>query len=269
MVQAKYLDPADAQWKPLEWPPHTHPSSTRIPGEIVAYAGAAAPSGWLICDGSAFDAATYPDLALVIPSLTLPDLRGRFPVGVAGAVGALLAKGGSSSHDHTAQPLPAHAHTAQALAAHDHPGVALAAHTHGVAQATTSSDSHNHSVNVASATTSAAGSHSHATTDTPNTASAAVAGGQTLALGGHDHGTSSNGSHTHTVNPAAVTSASDAHSHTVTPVVSGASAGTPDVSAVSAGTPVVDAASAGTPDVDPATVYPPYQVVNFIIYTGA
>ena len=36
------------------------------------------PSGWLKCNGAAFDKAKYPVLAVVFPSGVLPDLRGEF-----------------------------------------------------------------------------------------------------------------------------------------------------------------------------------------------
>ena len=36
------------------------------------------PSGWLMCNGAAFDKAKYPKLAMAYPSGKLPDLRGEF-----------------------------------------------------------------------------------------------------------------------------------------------------------------------------------------------
>ena len=39
------------------------------------------PAGFLLCDGSMFDEATYPDLAYALNSNVLPDLRRRIPVG--------------------------------------------------------------------------------------------------------------------------------------------------------------------------------------------
>jgi phage-related tail fiber protein len=36
------------------------------------------PTGWLKCNGAVFDKATYPKLAIVYPSGSLPDLRGEF-----------------------------------------------------------------------------------------------------------------------------------------------------------------------------------------------
>jgi len=66
-------------------------------GSLQAYAGASAPTGWLLCDGSQQEISTYPELYSVLGttygSLTngsggagsthfrVPDLRGRMPIG--------------------------------------------------------------------------------------------------------------------------------------------------------------------------------------------
>lgn len=62
-------------------------------GKIDAYGGNSAPTGWLICDGSAVSRETYSDLYGVVginfgqgdgsTTFNLPDLRGRFLRGVA------------------------------------------------------------------------------------------------------------------------------------------------------------------------------------------
>jgi microcystin-dependent protein len=67
------------------------------PGSIVAFAGSAAPAGWLLCDGSLVNRATYPDLLAAIgvahgvgdgiTTFALPDYRGRFLRGVSGSSG--------------------------------------------------------------------------------------------------------------------------------------------------------------------------------------
>lgn len=60
-------------------------------GMVSPYAGAAAPDGWLLCDGSSLLRATYPDLFTAISTtfgtvdgthFNVPDMRGRLPVGV-------------------------------------------------------------------------------------------------------------------------------------------------------------------------------------------
>lgn len=65
-----------------------------LPGEIRLYGAAAAPFGWLLCDGTAYNAATdasYQALYDVIGNtfggtdntdFQVPDLRGRSPIGV-------------------------------------------------------------------------------------------------------------------------------------------------------------------------------------------
>lgn len=47
-------------------------------GVPVPWPLAAAPVGWLKCNGAAFTAAQYPKLAIAYPGLKLPDLRGEF-----------------------------------------------------------------------------------------------------------------------------------------------------------------------------------------------
>ncbi len=67
------------------------------PGTIAAFAGATAPPGWLICDGSAVSRTTFLPLFTAIGvawgtgdsvnTFNLPDLRGRFLRGVDGGAG--------------------------------------------------------------------------------------------------------------------------------------------------------------------------------------
>lgn len=64
-------------------------------GSITMYGGAAAPSGWLLCDGSAVSRTTYSALFSAISTaygigngtstFNIPDMRGMFPRGVTGA----------------------------------------------------------------------------------------------------------------------------------------------------------------------------------------
>lgn len=61
-------------------------------GMVVMFGGAAAPSGWLLCDGSEVSRTTYGDLFNVIGTIygvgddtttfNLPDMRGRAPYGI-------------------------------------------------------------------------------------------------------------------------------------------------------------------------------------------
>lgn len=66
-------------------------------GCMMAYGGSAAPTGWLLCDGSAVSRTTYATLYAAIgnaygsgdgsTTFNLPDLRGRFMRGVDGSAG--------------------------------------------------------------------------------------------------------------------------------------------------------------------------------------
>lgn len=63
-------------------------------GMIFPYAGSSAPTGFLLCDGSAVSRATYADLFALISTtygsgdgsttFNVPNLKGRFPLGYAG-----------------------------------------------------------------------------------------------------------------------------------------------------------------------------------------
>ncbi|MCZ5512164.1 phage tail protein [Escherichia coli] len=47
-------------------------------GVPVPWPSATPPTGWLKCNGAAFSAEEYPELAKAYPTLKLPDLRGEF-----------------------------------------------------------------------------------------------------------------------------------------------------------------------------------------------
>lgn len=56
--------------------PLTTDSGQGLPlGAITAYYGTTAPSGYLLCDGSTFDASVYPALAALLGDNHTPDLR--------------------------------------------------------------------------------------------------------------------------------------------------------------------------------------------------
>ena len=73
-------------------------NNTSLPtGAVQMYAGSTAPSGWLLCDGSAISRATYASLFSVCgttygagdssTTFNLPDLRGACPAGVGTSTG--------------------------------------------------------------------------------------------------------------------------------------------------------------------------------------
>lgn len=102
-------------------------NTTIIPtGVIEMFAGSTAPSGWLICDGSAVSRSVYQSLFKVIgttygvgnsnTTFTLPDMRGRCPMGVGSGPSlttrALAATAGAETATLIIANLPSHTHTA-------------------------------------------------------------------------------------------------------------------------------------------------------------
>jgi microcystin-dependent protein len=173
----------------------THPTEdatvpVMVPiGSMMMWPTATAPSGWLICNGGSFSGATYPDLATLLGGTTLPDLRGKFPIGV-GTLGsdtyAVGDTGGEARHQLQGGEVGAHAHTI----AHDH--------SVNPPTTTTGSQSVNHTHPMGGNTgpdTNLA--HSHVT--------ASLGGRPTASTGTYNQntGTESGQPHTHDINIAA------------------------------------------------------------------
>lgn len=112
-----------------------NPASAFTPtGVVVAFAGAAAPDGWLLCNGASLLKADYPDLAIVLGTtygagdadhFVLPELRGYFIRGV-NTSGSGIDYGRALGNVQT-DALISHTHTV----AHDHSAsIANLDHTH-------------------------------------------------------------------------------------------------------------------------------------------
>jgi microcystin-dependent protein len=98
-------------WGNLTGVPTLPPSGT-----VTFYGGSSAPTGYLICDGSAVSRTTYSILFGIIGStfgagdgsttFNIPDLRQRFPLGKAasGTGSTLGGTGGTIDHLHTVDP---------------------------------------------------------------------------------------------------------------------------------------------------------------------
>jgi microcystin-dependent protein len=102
------------------------PSVTAVPtGGIIQWSTDTAPTGFLLCQGQAVNRVTYAALNTLLSAATpsypfgngdgsttfnLPDLRQRFPIGVAasGTGSTLGGTGGTIDHVHTG---PSHTHT--------------------------------------------------------------------------------------------------------------------------------------------------------------
>jgi microcystin-dependent protein len=143
-----------------------HETQRNYPGDMKITARSSAQPGWFICNGADLSRTSYPRLFDAIGTVfgsasgstfKIPDMRGRFPMGVGDSHG-LGESGGSGtvdvaielgSHTHThshggGNLVFTHTHTERA---HTHPG----AHSHGVA-ATTHNHlfAHKHDVDIAS-----------------------------------------------------------------------------------------------------------------------
>jgi microcystin-dependent protein len=85
-------------------------------GMVSAWAGGAAPTGWLLCDGSSVATATYPDLFTAIgyayggagANFNLPNLVDVF---VRGQSSQTAATGGANSKTLAISEIPSHTHT--------------------------------------------------------------------------------------------------------------------------------------------------------------
>jgi len=86
-------------------------------GSVQAFAGATAPTGWLLCDGTEYNQSAYTALFAVIGQtyggaagkFRVPDMGGRVIVGKNGTY-ALNASGGATTHTLSASEIPAHSH---------------------------------------------------------------------------------------------------------------------------------------------------------------
>ena len=106
------------------------PPSIYLPGEIKAYAGSSAPSGWLLCYGQLISRTLYAPLYAVIgttygagdgSTFAVPDLRGRTIAGLDNMGGSaanrldwattLGTAGGEENHTLSNAELPSHSHT--------------------------------------------------------------------------------------------------------------------------------------------------------------
>jgi microcystin-dependent protein len=90
-------------------------------GSVIAFAGSTAPDGWLLCDGSNYSSAKFPDLHAVIGTsfgstggnFHVPDLRTRVPVGLSSSntqfqeIGDV---GGAAEHTLSVGEMPSHQH---------------------------------------------------------------------------------------------------------------------------------------------------------------
>lgn len=124
-------------------------------GTVLPYAGSSAPSSdFLLCDGSLLLRASYPALFTAIGTtfdgtvdgthFRLPDLQGKFPLGVSGGH-ARGATGGAETVTLDSSQIPGHTHTGpshtHSVNSHTH---SLSPHTHGKGNFRTQPNTHTH-----------------------------------------------------------------------------------------------------------------------------
>lgn len=163
-------------------------------GMISPFAGSSAPTGWLLCNGSAVSRTTYSALFSVIgttygagdttTTFNLPDLLGRVPMGAGAGTGltsrTLGAELGSESTTLDSTHIPQHSHTIN----HGHTGsgstsISGGDHAHSLIMRFTSV-SHDHAISGIS-------NPLPAMQGDPSSGSIGNYDGSAVASGGHSH----------------------------------------------------------------------------------
>lgn len=217
-------------------------------GVITAYGAAVAPSGWLLCNGSAISRTTYATLFATIgttygagdgaTTFNLPDLQQRFPLGKAAAgTGATLGgTGGNIDHTHS-----------------------LPAHYHGMGTGSTAAVdiAHNHGSSSVSGTVGGSdGTHSH-TEAACNTGTSGTAPIDRFQITGRT------GAALATVN---ITSTGSGHGHSFSLTAAGQTLSTTSKS-VTGTVGLVTGGVDGNAAMTSGTANPPFLTVNYIIKT--
>jgi len=125
-----YVEPTDLV---TDWPSASEDIATAVEAAVLqalaqtqiapvasvqAYAGATAPTGWLLCDGTEYNQADYTALFGVIGQtyggavgkFKVPNLTSRVIIGPGGGR-SLSNTGGAETHTLTTSEIPAHTHT--------------------------------------------------------------------------------------------------------------------------------------------------------------
>lgn len=198
-------------------------------GSIMMYAGATAPTGWLVCDGTPVSRTIYAALFGAISTrygtgdgsntFNLPNLVTRLPKGIASGAptvpSTLASTTANLAHSHALANLSLgnqsaeHSHAIGTYAATSNSGDGSANHTHAIGNYAASSSSGDQSPT----------NHTHTVTDTYNASGSTTSGTKTTSIQSVNH------SHTITTNLSGSSGASGTlHTHAVTTNLSGSSA---------------------------------------------
>ena len=272
-------------------------------GMLLMFAGpsGSTPSGFLFCNGAAVSRTTYSTLFGIIgttygvgdgsTTFNIPDLRQRFPMGVAasGTGDALGDTGGAIDHTHSAgshthtvdshtHTGPSHTHTGPS---HSHAAGTLTGPSHTHAAGTLAGPSHTHFVTGETSGASQPHTHTYSATssDTTSSGNFTTGAGYPLTASSHTHtvsGTTGNNSvdHFHDVDitsnaggTGAITGSSASGGNSAVTGSTGAegtAATGADGTGVTGGTGLTtNASGVGTT----GTNNPPFLAVNFIIKT--
>ena len=167
-------------------------------GVVQQYAGAAAPTGYLLCQGQAVSRTTYAALFAVVSTtygagdgsttFNVPNLQGKIPVGLNSADLSFDTRGetgGEKTHAIATTELPSHNHTFTGTA-------------------------HSHTVDPDAFTTVSTGAHTHTVSAASDDLWANYRGTSNngLSTGSETYTSSSDGAHTHSINVPSTTSSS-------------------------------------------------------------
>ena len=248
------------------------PDTTPI-GLIAPYAGDNPPENWLKCDGSSLNRNEYSELYSVIGTLygstsstnfSLPDLRGRFPIGISNIndYSETLGQTGGSKD----AIIPSHTHTFTGNRSTLTGTIASAgSHSHSFSSRSIGSGgAHTHSV---SGTAASAGSHTHISRYAGIGRDWSDEGGRFLRSNSSSDGAlgtttamEGGGAHTHSVSGTAASAGSHSHRLSVSLNSNGAHTHTLTMNSY---TPSGSISTTGVTTTDKNL--PPYITLNFII----
>jgi len=223
----------------------TAPASSSMPtGALMPYAGATAPTGYLLCDGSSVSSSTYLALHAVISntyggsaytgagalSFNLPDLRGRLPMGAGTGLGQNAS--GTGAPTGTAQTArtrgewlgeETHLLTTAELASHTHANTvgSSSGASNSITGTMNSNTTHTHDIRMRADNSIVNGNYVLATSGTSVTYNNTSTGGTNGGGAGNGDGktVSTNTDHSHNIGINNAAAGSGSRHNTIPPVV--------------------------------------------------